>query len=274
MLCIENHFTNTAWYKIFGKEFYQSFFYATQKDLHVDERPNYTEKATFFAQKTPTQPVNKAKYSQKKGITLILFYYINYSIFSFQHVNTNHFNTCQNAGLPTLWIKWHQPVSRKPYVANLYRLVCWHVTQCQARIGMQAHTIFFFFQGAVVSAQARQFDVRSSTSIEWLTLPLTLSQGCSSVLLGIKKKEGKNIHLLLGFFCATQPGENDTTGTIRAGISLIFSIRNDTSNLGVLVRGPEKGWLPLSRREGTPSGGKSKVVSICYKDPSLETPTG
>lgn len=88
------------------------------------------------------------------------------------------------------------------------------------------------------------------------------------MLSGIKKKK-PNIHLLFWFFLARRLGENDTTGTIRAEISLIFSIRNDTSNLGVLVRGPEKGWLPLSRRGGTASGGKSKVVSICYKDPSL-----
>lgn len=79
--------------------------------------------------------------------------------------------------------------------------------------------------------------------------------------LGLKRKKEENVHL---FFCARRLGENDTTGTIRAEISLIFSIRNDTSNLGVLVQSPEKGWLPLSRREGMPSGGKSKVVSICY----------
>lgn len=54
--------------------------------------------------KTPTQPANKDKYSQKKAITLILFNYIHFSIFfSFQHIDTNRVNTCQNAGLPTLW---------------------------------------------------------------------------------------------------------------------------------------------------------------------------
>lgn len=83
ILCTETLFTTAAFEaktqcdtQIFGEEFYQSSFYVIQKDLHVDERANCTKKnPTFFAKKkptTPTQPVNKAKYSPKKGITLIL----------------------------------------------------------------------------------------------------------------------------------------------------------------------------------------------------------
>lgn len=40
----------------------------------------------------------------EKGITLIPFFIILIILFfSFQHVNTNRVDTCQNAGLPTLW---------------------------------------------------------------------------------------------------------------------------------------------------------------------------
>lgn len=44
--------------------------------------------------KTPTQPANKAKYSQKKAITLILFNYINFSILFF--LSARRHKSCQH----------------------------------------------------------------------------------------------------------------------------------------------------------------------------------
>lgn len=78
--CTECHLTTAALEaekrdtQIFGEEFSQSLFYVIKK-IWMWMKGRTAQKKIL---KTPTQPANKAKYSQKKGITLILFNHINF----------------------------------------------------------------------------------------------------------------------------------------------------------------------------------------------------